>query len=109
MRRSFLSIFQAPPVSFDSYASCAITLHSSPMISSHPRMVQGGSMELSRLLRSTLLAGATFTIIALLTLAVQSVAAQTQEPQKASEDVQQLKDRLKQLEQTVQELKSQLS
>ncbi|HKQ04548.1 MAG TPA: DcaP family trimeric outer membrane transporter [Blastocatellia bacterium] len=66
-------------------------------------------MELARLLRSVLLAGGTFTIIALLAFAVQSVAAQTQEPQKASEEVQQLKDRLKQLEQTVQELKSQLS
>lgn len=48
-------------------------------------------------------------IIVVVAIAVQSVAAQTEDSQKATPEVQQLKDRLKQLEQTVQELKTQLT
>lgn len=66
-------------------------------------------MASDRRLRSTLLAGATLSVIALLVIAVQSVAAQTEEPQKATPEVQQLKDRLKQLEKTVQDLKTQIT
>lgn len=66
-------------------------------------------MESDHSLRSTLWAGVVFSVIILLVVAVQSVAAQTQEPEKATPEVQQLKDRLKQLEQTVQELKTQIT
>jgi hypothetical protein len=45
----------------------------------------------------------------LLTVAAQSAAAQTQEQQKPAGEVEQLKDKLKRLEQTVQELKTQLA
>src|SRR5689334_23820475 len=72
-------------------------------------MTQGGTMKSDHPLRSTLLAGVTLSTIALLVIAVQSVAAQTQEPQQTTPEVQQLKDRLKQLEQTVQDLKTQIT
>ena len=66
-------------------------------------------MKSDRPSRSTLWAGTALSVIALLVIAVQSVAAQTQEPQKATPEVQQLKDRLMQLEQTVQDLKTQIT
>ena len=66
-------------------------------------------MKLDHPLRSTLWVGAALSAIALLMIAVQSVAAQTQEPQQTTPEVQQLKDRLKQLEQTVQDLKTQIT
>jgi hypothetical protein len=66
-------------------------------------------MQARRSLGSTLWAGIILSLIALLAIAVQTVAAQSQSPQEPKQEVQQLKDRLKQLEQTVQELKTQLA
>jgi DcaP outer membrane protein len=59
--------------------------------------------------RGVMLTGAVLMMITLLVIAVQSIGAQTQEPQKATAEVQQLKDKLQKLEQTVQELKTQLA
>ena len=72
-------------------------------------------MKSDRRLSGMILTIAAFTIVALLSIATQPVAAQTQEPQKTQEaqkttaEVQQLKDKLQKLEQTVQELKTQLA
>jgi len=51
-----------------------------------------------------------FTLIAIASLLIPSrpVVGQAQEPQKPASDVQQLKDRLQQLEQTVEQLKAQI-
>lgn len=54
-------------------------------------------------------AGVTLTAIALLAVAGQSIRAQTPEPETPTPEVQQLKERLRQLEQTVDELKGQIS
>lgn len=53
-------------------------------------------------------AGLTLIVLGLLLIPAPSLTAQSQEPQKPSPEVQQLKDRLQQLEQTVVELKKQL-
>jgi DcaP outer membrane protein len=53
--------------------------------------------------------GTTLIVIALLLVASQSTAAQSQEAQKATPNLQELKEKLKQLEQTVQELKGQIN
>jgi len=60
-------------------------------------------------LRRIILTSAVLMALALLAIAAQSIAAQTQEPQKAIEEVQQLKEKLQKLEQTVQDLKTQLA
>src|SRR6266850_3273411 len=51
-----------------------------------------------------------FSLVAVTLLGTSrhSIVAQSQEPQKQTPEVQQLKDRLQQLEQTVQELKGQI-
>jgi hypothetical protein len=53
-------------------------------------------------------AGATLVAIVLLTVAAQSIRAQSTDTQQQTPDVQQLKDRVKQLEETVEELKGQI-
>jgi hypothetical protein len=53
--------------------------------------------------------GATFMIIALLAIASQSSAAQGQEVQKATPNLQELREKLLQLEQTMRELKEQIN
>lgn len=60
------------------------------------------------LLRTTRLAGFSLLIIGFLLIWPPAQSAQTQEPQKPSSEVQQLKERLQQLEQTVVELKTKL-
>ena len=54
---------------------------------------------------------ASFSLIAVTLLGTSrhSIVAQSQEPQKPAPEVQQLKERLQQLEQTVQELKGQIN
>ena len=52
--------------------------------------------------------GFTLIITTFLVLSSGSLLAQAQEPQKPTAEVQQLKDRLQQLEQTVEELKAQI-
>src|SRR5262245_1462082 len=55
------------------------------------------------------LLGLTFTLLAVWSIQGESCFAQTQDTTKPSPEVQQLRDRLQQLEQTVMELKGQLS
>src|SRR5215217_7129196 len=54
------------------------------------------------------LVSATLALTALLAFAARSSVAQTQEPQTPTPEVQQLKDRLQLLEQTVKDLKAQI-
>jgi hypothetical protein len=65
-------------------------------------------MKSDRLSKRTILSTAALTLIAFLAITAQPVDAQTQGPQKATSEVQQLKDKLQKLEQTVQELKKQI-
>jgi len=53
--------------------------------------------------------GATLMAIALLTLAAHSISAQSQGTQRTAEELQQLKERLLQLERTMQELRGQIN
>ncbi len=53
--------------------------------------------------------GTTLVLIALLTVASHSAAAQSQEAQKVTPNLKELKDKLQQLEQTMQELKGQIN
>jgi hypothetical protein len=66
-------------------------------------------MKIVRSTKRKILSVAALTIVALLTTVASSVAAQSQESQKPVDEVQQLKDKLKQLEKTVQDLKIQLT
>jgi hypothetical protein len=66
-------------------------------------------MKIVRSTKRIILSVAALTIVALLTTVAPSVAAQSQEPQKPADEVQQLKDKLKQLEKTVQDLKTQVT
>ena len=53
--------------------------------------------------------GAPFMAIVLLATAPHSVAAQAQAPQKATSDLQQLKEQLQQVDEVMQELKGQIN
>ena len=53
--------------------------------------------------------GARFIAIALLATALHSAAAQAQVPQKATPELQQLKDQLQQVDEFMQELKRQIN
>ena len=57
--------------------------------------------------KPVIVVGFNLIITTLLLLSPLSLPAQAQEPQKPTPEVQQLKDRLLQLEQTVEELKAQ--
>lgn len=65
-------------------------------------------MKLNRQLKTVRVALIALLLVTLMTIGSGSLKAQSQEPQKPATEVQQLKDRLNQLEQTVEELKAQL-
>ena len=54
-------------------------------------------------------AGFILVVLALLLIPARSLVAQSQEPQKPTPEAEQLKERLLQLEQTVQQLKAQIT
>lgn len=66
-------------------------------------------MQINHRRRPVRFASLVLTAVALLLLPARSLVAQSTEPQKPSPEVQQLKERLLQLEQTVEQLKTQIT
>ena len=65
-------------------------------------------MKIDQPSKAARVAGFTLIVTALLLIPARSLVAQSQAPQKPASDVQQLKERLLQLEQTVEQLKAQI-